>query len=234
VWESTVNGCQLHFRLAGINNQNFIMQDKETGTWWQQVSGEAILGPLKGQRLRSVLHDEVTFGLWKQEQPNGRVLKPDPAIAANRYASADWETQTAKMPVSIAQPLDEVLGPRTLIIGIESGNASKAYPLELLAKQSPIIDEFGGVSLVLVLGTDGKSVRAYERLVDGRKLDFFAKKDTSTLVLVDSQTGTEWDFTGRAVKGELTGKQLKQLFVLYDYWFDWKNYHPKTDVYVAR
>jgi len=234
VWESTVNGRQLHFRLAGINNQNFIMQDKETGTWWQQVSGEAILGPLKGQRLRAVLHDEVTFGLWKHEQPNGRVLKPDSAIAANRYASADWETRMAKVPVSIAQPLDEVLGPRTLIIGIESGIASKAYPLELLAKQSPIIDEFGGVPLVLVLGTDGKSVRAYERLVDGRKLDFFAKKDTPTLVLVDSQTGTEWDFTGKAVKGESTGKQLKQLFVLYDYWFDWKNYHPKTDVYVAR
>jgi len=32
----------------------------------------------------------------------------------------------------------------------------------------------------------------------------------------------------------LSGKQLKQVPVLYDYWFDWKNYHPKTDVYVAR
>ena len=34
-----VDGRRLHFHLAGINNQNFIMQDEETGTWWQQVTG---------------------------------------------------------------------------------------------------------------------------------------------------------------------------------------------------
>jgi Protein of unknown function (DUF3179) len=161
-------------------------------------------------------------------------LKPDPSIAGNRYASADWETRMAKVPVNVAQPLDQILGPRTLIVGLEAGNATKAYPVELLVKQSPIIDELGGVPLVVVLGTDGKSVRAYERVVDGRKLELFTKKDSPTLVLVDTQTGSEWDFTGNAVKGELNGKQLKQILVLYDYWFDWKNYHPTTDVYVAR
>jgi Protein of unknown function (DUF3179) len=63
VWETTVGGRQLHFHLAGINNQNFIMRDEETGSWWQQVTGEAIQGPLKGQRLRPVFHDELTFAL---------------------------------------------------------------------------------------------------------------------------------------------------------------------------
>jgi hypothetical protein len=33
VWETTVNGRVLHFHLAGINNQNFIMRDEETGSW---------------------------------------------------------------------------------------------------------------------------------------------------------------------------------------------------------
>ncbi|MBA3256470.1 MAG: DUF3179 domain-containing protein [Pyrinomonadaceae bacterium] len=42
MWEATVDGRQLHFQLAGINNQNFIMRDEETGSWWQQVNGEAI------------------------------------------------------------------------------------------------------------------------------------------------------------------------------------------------
>jgi hypothetical protein len=32
VWTRTVNGRALHFYLAGINNQNFLMRDKETGT----------------------------------------------------------------------------------------------------------------------------------------------------------------------------------------------------------
>ena len=48
MWETTIDGRTLHFHLAGINNQNFIMRDEETGSWWQQVTGEAILGPAEG------------------------------------------------------------------------------------------------------------------------------------------------------------------------------------------
>jgi hypothetical protein len=231
VWETTLNGRQLHFHLAGINNQNFIMRDEETGTWWQQVSGEAILGPLKGQRLREVLHDEMTFGLWKQEQPHGRVLKPDPNISAKQYAPADWEERMTKVPVRIAQSLDQTLAPRTLIVGLTAGNASKAYPFDTVVKQSAIIDELGGVPILIVLGNDGKSVRAYERSVEGRKLEFFRKKDSSSPFLIDAETGSEWDFAGKGISGPLRGRQLKQVKVLNDYWFDWKNYHPTTFVY---
>ena len=54
-----MDGQPLRFRLAGINNQNFIMRDEETGSWWQQVTGRAIAGPLRGKRLTLVPHDEV-------------------------------------------------------------------------------------------------------------------------------------------------------------------------------
>jgi Protein of unknown function (DUF3179) len=226
-----MNGKQLHFHLAGINNQNFIMRDEETGSWWQQVSGEAILGPLKGQKLRPVLHDEVTFALWKLEQPQGRVLRPDSSVSASAYPPANWEERMTKVPVTIAQDLDRSLSPRTLVIGVVANNTSRAYPLETLAKQSPIIDEVGGVPIVIVLARDGKSVRAYERVLDGRKLEFFAKKESSPLVLVDIETGSEWDFTGKGISGQLSGRQLKKVPVLNDYWFDWKNYHPSTSVY---
>ena len=57
------------------------MQDDETGTWWQQVSGEAILGPLKGRRLALVPSDQLTFGMWAAEAPNGRVLRPDDRVS---------------------------------------------------------------------------------------------------------------------------------------------------------
>jgi hypothetical protein len=69
VWTRTVNGRVLHFYLAGINNQNFLMRDEETGSWWQQVTGEAILGPLKGRRLTRVSQDEISFGSGSQKRP---------------------------------------------------------------------------------------------------------------------------------------------------------------------
>jgi hypothetical protein len=232
VWEATVGGRQLHFHLAGINNQNFIMRDEETGSWWQQVTGEAILGPLKGQRLKSVFHDELTFATWKREKPHGRVLKPDGGIAqSKRYAPANWEERMANVPVATSVVLDKSLEPRTLVVGVTVNGASKAYPFDAVLKQSPIIDDLGGSPIFLVVADDKRSVRAFDRTVDGRKLEFFVNPGTSSLVLVDKETGSEWDFTGKAFSGPLSGRQLKKIAILNDYWFDWKTYNPNTIVY---
>jgi len=235
VWESTVDGRVLHFHLAGINNQNFIMRDEETGTWWQQVSGKAILGPLKGHQLKEVFHDELSFALWKRERPESRVLKPDAKIAAaNEYEAADWEMRVGRMRVVDGTDVDKRLAPRTLVIGITVAGKSIAYPFSALEKQSPIVDTAGSVPLMLVLGDDKRSVRAFERTVDGRRLEFFGKVQETTpavVQLIDSETGSTWNFEGKAISGPLAGHQLKQVSVLEDYWFDWRIYHPDTTIY---
>ena len=208
------------------------MQDEETGSWWQQVTGEAIHGSLKGRRLRSVFHDELTFGLWKKEEPDGRVLQPDQAVAsAGKYAPANWEEHMTKVKVTTSGTLDASLDPRALVVGVDIHGASMAYPFDALLKQSPILDDVGRVPIFLVLGDDKESVRAFERLVDGRKLEFFVRQGVSPLRLVDAETGSEWDFTGRAITGALAGRQLKKIPLLNDYWFDWKTYHPNTAIY---
>jgi hypothetical protein len=232
VWETTVDGRVLHFRLAGINNQNFIMRDDETGTWWQQVSGKAIQGPLKGKQLKSVFHDEISFSIWKREQPQGRVLKPDERIlASNQYAKSDWETSVGAMRVVEGTDVDQRLAPRTLVVGVSAGGKSVAYPLTALQKQSPIIDTVGSVPIVIVLGDDKRSVRAFERTVDGRRLEFFQKTENNEFQLIDAETGSTWNFEGKATSGPLSGRELKKVFVLEDYWFDWRIYHPDTTIY---
>jgi len=234
VWESTVDGRVLHFHLAGINNQNFIMRDEETGTWWQQVSGKAIHGPLEGHQLKSVFHDEVSFAIWKNEQPNGRVLKPEEKIAAQKqYEPVDWETRYEKLRVVEGTDVDKRLTPRTLVMGIELNGKAAAYPLPALQKQSPIIDMVGTVPIVVALREDNRSVLAFERTVDGRRLEFFQKKDDKNpeFQLIDAETGSTWNFEGKATSGPLAGRQLKRVFVLEDYWFDWRIYHPDTSVY---
>ena len=232
MWETTVDGRVLHFRLAGINNQNFIMRDDETGTWWQQVSGKAIQGPLEGKQLKGVFHDEISFSIWKREQPQGRVLKPDERIlASNQYAKSDWEKSVGAMRVVEGTDIDQRLAPRTLVMGVSVGGKSVAYPLTALQKQSPIIDMVGSVPIVIVLGDDKRSVRAFERTVDGRRLEFFQKTENNVLQLIDAETGSTWNFEGKATSGPLSGRQLKKVFVLEDYWFDWRIYHPDTTIY---
>ena len=228
VWQSVVNGQTLKFRLAGINNQNFIMRDEETGSWWQQISGAAIHGPMKGSELVSVETDELTFGIWKQENPNGRVLRPDAKISVEDY-DPNWEPQVAKMRVTTSAQQDPALEPRTLIVGIKIDGKAKAYPFTAIEKQAPILDMVGTTPIVVLLADDKKSVRAFERDLDGRKLEFLRKPETGEIV--DAETASVWDFTGSAINGELAGKQLTKIQVIKDYWFDWKTYHPETQLY---
>jgi hypothetical protein len=220
----------LTFHLAGINNQNFLMQDEETGSWWQQVTGEAVQGPLKGKRLELVFHDELSFALWRREHPQGRVLRPDDSSPWREF-SENWEEETARMPVVTPAASGDPFGPRAIVAGVRVGGAAKAYPFSGLRKQSPVLDVVGGVPLVLVVGEDGRSVRAFEARVDGRELQLFAKPGPGPLRLVDAETGSEWSFAGEALSGPLAGQRLPKVYVLKDYWFDWKAYNPGTTVW---
>jgi hypothetical protein len=227
-----VDGRVLHFHLAGINNQNFIMSDEETGSWWQQITGECVLGPLKGRRLKLSDFDELTFAEWKREGAGGRVLRPDPRIAAaGQYETSDWEQkmQHVRVATMLADP-NAIIPARTLLVGVETGGASKAYPFDALAKQNPVIDNVGTTPVLVLLAEDGKSVRVFDRRLDGRALEFFKKQDSPAIF--DSETGSQWDFGGVAVSGPLVGRRLEKIASLKDYWFDWKTYHPNTGVYL--
>jgi hypothetical protein len=232
VFRSAVHGRPLRFRLVGINNQNFVMQDEETGSWWQQVTGEAVFGPLKGARLEQVPHDEVSFAIWKGEHPGGRVLRPDPAIEQQQeYAPVDWDERMVSTPTVTMLPPGSPLAARTLIVGVEVNGRSKAYPLDRVREARALIDTVGSVPIVVVVADDGRSVRAFDRRVDGIEREFVLVAGTGPPVLVDVTTGTEWSFAGEALTGPLAGHHLTRLTFLLDYWFDWQTYHPDTEVY---
>jgi len=168
VWKRTIGGRALHFRLAGINNQNFLMRDEETGSWWQQVTGKAIFGALKGESLELAPYDELTFGLWKQESPAGQVLtrvKKD-----EKEYDSKWEAEIQKLPLVLTFP-GTPLQSREVVIGVEVAGASRAYPISAVIAQSPIQDHLGGTPIFMTVGPDGKSVRAFVSRVDDAEIE---------------------------------------------------------------
>jgi hypothetical protein len=236
-----VNGRVLHFYLAGINNQNFLMRDQETGTWWQQITGKAIYGPLQGAALELVLSDELSFGEWRTESPTGQVLAP--VAKYTKEYDPNWEPDVAKLPVVISFPGTE-LKSRDVVIGLTIDGAARAYPWETFAKQSPVVDRVSGTPLLLVLGPDGKSFRVFVSRIDGHDAEFFLQANAPVDVqatagseprkdwsLRDTLTNSQWNFQGCATSGPAQGKCLARIPALKDYWFDWRNYHPDTTVY---
>jgi hypothetical protein len=188
VWTRTVNGRVLHFYLAGINNQNFLMRDKETGTWWQQITGKAIYGPLQGASLELVLSDELTFGEWKSEVTDGRVLAEVPKFS--KEYDSNWEPETAKYPVVISFPGTE-LKSRDVVVGLEMDGPARAYPWETLVKQSPVVDRVNGTPLLVAVGPDGKSFRVFISRIDGKDAEFFLKDATEGETKAEFSTETK-------------------------------------------
>jgi hypothetical protein len=228
VWKRTIGKRALHFRLAGINNQNFLMRDEETGSWWQQVTGKAIFGALKGESLELAPYDELTFGLWKQESPAGQVLAP--VSKDQKEYDSKWETEIQKLPLVLTFP-GTPLQSREVVFGMELAGASRAYPVSAVIAQSPIQDRLGETPIVLIVGPDGKSARAFVSRVDDAEIEFFRKSGSDKWGLMDSSSGSEWNFQGCATAGPAQGKCLDRLPLLKDFWFDWRNYHPTTSVY---
>src|SRR6266404_9266175 len=103
------------------------MRDEETGSFWQQISGKAISGPLAGRQLQLISTEELSFALWRQENPRGTVLRPVAAFRQS-YEPKDWEKRIAKA-ATVVDTRKTGIPPRTLMIGLEIDGASRAYPL---------------------------------------------------------------------------------------------------------
>ncbi len=209
------------------------MRDQETGSYWQQINGTAIAGPLKGSKLNLVSQDELTFGLWKEEQPDGTVLAPLPRDAAH-YEKATWESEIKKLP-TVIHATKGTLPDRETVIGVSINGAARAYPLSKLTDQSPVLlDDLAGKPIMLVLGPDGQSVRVFSREVGTDSLDFYGQGMTGTSepwALLESTTLSEWGFDGCALTGDRRGQCLARIDALKDFWFDWQHYHPNSDFY---
>src|SRR5258708_34351880 len=121
------------------------MRDKETGTWWQQITGKAIYGPMKGAVLELVPSDELTFGEWKSEISDGQVLAPVKKDA--KEYDSNWEPEGAKLPVVISFPGTE-LKSRDVVVGLEIAGSTRADPWATLLKQSPTVDNDQGTPLL--------------------------------------------------------------------------------------
>jgi hypothetical protein len=229
VWNRVLDGKTLYFHLAGINNGNALLQDEQTSSIWQQSTGEAIFGPLKGRHLELVRSNELSFALWRKEQPQGQVLQPDPAYVAE-YDPKDWERHVEKT-VTVVDTSRSGIGPHRLMLGVTAAGQNKAYPIDAILAAKVIEDRVGGSPILIVVGPDAASIRVFEARVDGDAAESTFVRGSGDKLMSDAETGSTWNFQGCAVDGKLAGRCLKEIDAHKDYWFDWMNHHPETAVF---
>lgn len=202
------------------------MRDEETGSFWQQVSGECIAGPMRGARLEQVHNDELTISRFMVESPAGQVLLGEPDHE-DSYVR-DWEAGIERLP-TVVDTSDSPLPPRALVAGLAVEGQARAYEASRLARERVIVDELGGVPIMLWSG-GGRMLRAFDLRVEGKAL-LLAPADAEHLR--DADSGSLWDFRGCAIEGPYAqaGTCLAAIPILWDYWFDWRAYNPATEIY---
>jgi hypothetical protein len=232
VWSRSLDGRTLYFRLAGINNGNALLRDVQTNSIWQQSTGQAIFGPLKGRQLTLVHSDELTFALWRKEQPEGLVLKPE-ARFVSRYDDKDWEKEVEKTR-TVVDTRTSGIAPHELMLGITIAGQSKAYRLKSIFAAKLIQDEIAGVPIVILVGPDKESIRVFEAHLTKSRITFLSPQDSSSpsgAAMQDAETNGSWNFEGCAISGSSTGQCLARVDANKDYWFDWMNHHSTTLVF---
>jgi hypothetical protein len=96
VYSPTVDGQPETFRLVGMDHYNAMFEDATTGSWWRQVSGEAIAGPRKGTALAEIESAQMTINEWINLHPNTLVLQPDEKFAKAYDELKNYDEGTRK------------------------------------------------------------------------------------------------------------------------------------------
>jgi hypothetical protein len=241
VFERTVDGQVLRLGVSGLlRNSDLIMWDDLTQSWWQQFTGEGIVGTYTGTQLTLLPSQVVGFGAFMAQFPDGEVLsRGSRSYGSNPYVGYDSSAQ----PFLFRGEIDDRLFPTERVLGTLIGGAAVAYPFPTLAEQIVINDTVGGIDVVAfwqpgaTSALDQSSIddsrdvgmaALFNRTLDGRTLTFSADADG---VIRDDQTGSAWNVFGTATDGELSGSQLRQELAFPHFWFAWAAFRPETTIY---
>ena len=134
--------------------------------------------------------------------------------------------------VRFARGTSEALPPETLVMGITSGTAAKAYPIRLLAYHHRVDDELAGEPIWVTYCVMCRTGKIFRPIVDGRRLDFdLVGAIRYNSVYRDRETGSYWyQANGRAVAGPLAGSLLPELRSDQMTLRNWLQLYPDSEV----
>lgn len=232
------------FGVSGnLRHSDLIMWDRQTESWWQQFTGDAIIGELAGKKLTFLPAAIVAWSDFQAEHPDARVLSRDTGhrrpYGQNPYVGYD---RADNPPFLFMGKLDGRLSSKERVVAVTIGDADAAFPFSVLTKERVVNYTLNGRDVVVFFkpgtrsalgGREIASARdigaaaVFDPRVDGKKLGFRAEGEA----FVDEQTGSTWNILGTAIKGPLVGKRLDPIVHANHFWFAWAAFKPSTKIY---
>ncbi|MDW7681040.1 MAG: DUF3179 domain-containing protein [bacterium] len=240
----------LYFEVSGmLRNSDMVLADRQTETWWQQLTGTGIVGELAGAELKIIPSLIISVEEFFNRYPDGKILSKKTGIknaeasyGYNYYEHYDHPDGKPYDRFFDSDKIDSRLPPMERVVDIRSRGEFKIYPFSILKEKRVINDEFNSKHVVLffkpgmVSILDEKDITrsddvgfatVFNAELDGRLLKFTIENEK----FVDTATHSIWDITGRCVDGKLKGKQLALEPYGNHFAFAWLAFHPETKIY---
>ena len=162
VYDRRVDGNLLAFsNTSALHEADLVMVDRETGSYWWQVRGTSIVGPLTGTELEALPSEMATWRDWTDRHPDTLVLTRDTGFTrpytTDSFATYNQFLESGRFPFPVSDAArDDRLPSSELVIAIEIDGQVVAYPVDRLT--GPIDDEVGGLAVRVVPHEDGANV----------------------------------------------------------------------------
>jgi hypothetical protein len=207
-----VHDRRINGRTVVFGNQGWLYMramtwwDHDTGSIWSQPIGEALIGPLRGTKLRLLPVALVPWATWRAEHPDTLVLDDDIGFGFG-----------FREP-----PRDD------FVIGIALGEFARAYRYPDAAKARVINDTIGPHPVLVYADPATRRVQTFLRALRDRTVTFMLRDGA----LVDEETQSTWDpLRGLATAGPLRTEALR--IIPHNSSFDWAwlDFYPHSTFY---
>lgn len=245
VFDRRLDGRVLDFGTTGrLRHSDLVMYDRQTESWWQQATGEAIVGELVGEKLKWISSNTLAWKTARELYPNIQVLSRETGYerpyGRNPYVGYD-DPGGRPLLGFFSRDADPRLPAMERVVAVEVGEGWAA-PFERLRETRVVNEEVDGTPFVvfwspgaasaldraeIASGRDVGQTAVYDRRVGDRVLAFHAVRGGFR----DRETGSGWTLAGRAVDGPLKGQRLRPIPHGNHFWFAWVVFRPQTEIW---
>jgi len=231
---SDFNETDTTFGTSGkLVNNNLIMYDRQTRSYWPQILGEAITGPLHTLELEAFPAYWAEWADAAQAYPNAEVLSRDTGFF-KPYGRDPYGDYPGERGYYFSDTLlfsamhdDDRLPRKQPIIGLKTACGTAALPKNSLNEDQPALNLTVADAPVVAFYDEAlDTIRPFSRIHAGTVLTF-ASRDGN---FIDLNTESIWTKNGQALSGKWAGAQLKWIESMESFWSAWIAFYPETEL----